>query len=302
MKICSYPKIYNIGHPAVAQLFEGNITIEEKIDGSQFSFGMIAGELSIRSKGQELLVDHPEKMFSKAIETVVAIAPMLKPDWVYRGEYLQKAKHNALAYDRIPANHIMMYDIQTGHEQYLPYEDKKAEAARLGFEVVPLIFNGNGSEMSVEKLKNIMDQVSCLGGAKIEGFVVKNYDRFTVDAKAMMGKYVSENFKEVHSVEWKKDNPTSKDVLGLLCEEYRNKARWHKGIIHLQEKGQLTDSPKDIGPLLKEIQNDIEEECIDEIKQKLWNWVKPQILRGAIRGFPEFYKEYLLNKQFENKE
>ena len=30
----SYSKIYAIGHPQVKDLFEGNVTIEEKLDGS----------------------------------------------------------------------------------------------------------------------------------------------------------------------------------------------------------------------------------------------------------------------------
>lgn len=302
MKLSSYPKIFNIGHPSVASLFEGDITIEEKIDGSQFSFGMINGELSLKSKGSELIVDAPEKMFTKAIQQIVSISHLLHPGWVYRGEYLQKPKHNTLAYDRIPTNHVMIYDIMISDENYISYQDKQVEAIRLGFETVPLIFEGNGSEYNVTKLVSLMDRTSVLGGAKIEGFVVKNYRQFTPDGKPMMGKYVSENFKEVNNVEWKKENPTNKDVLGLLCEEFRNKARWQKSIIHLDEKGLLTNSPKDIGILLKEIQVDIESEAKQEIIEKLWNWAKPHIMRGAIRGFPEYYKEHLLEKQFEKKE
>jgi len=300
MTIGSYPKIFSIGHAQIAQLFDGEITIEEKIDGSQFSVSIRDGELMARSKGAQLIIDAPQKMFNEAIEVIKELAPNLHPGWIYRAEYLRKPKHNALAYDRIPNNHIMLYDINIGQEQYMSYEDKTTEAARLGLEVVPLIYHGDGSQMSAEKLKDMMDRISVLGGAKIEGFVVKNYQRFTPDGKAMMGKYVSESFKEVNKVEWKKENPSNKDVLSALMEEYRNKARWQKSIIHLQEKGQITDSPGDIGILIKEVQKDIEEECEQEIKQKLWLWAKSHILRGSIRGLPEYYKEQLLNKQFSS--
>lgn len=304
MTINSYPKIHSIGHPQVADLFNGPITIEEKIDGSQFSFGIdLNGQLMARSKGAQLIIEAPEKMFAKAIEIIKSKEHLLKSGYTYRGEYLQKPKHNSLAYDRIPQDHIMIYDINTGLEQYMSHALKKKEAEALGFETVPLIYEGPGDAFGgVTQLLALMDRVSVLGGAKIEGFVVKNYSKFTPDAKAMMGKYVSENFKEVHTVEWKKENPSNKDVLGLLVESYRNKARWQKGIIHLQEAGKLTQTPKDIAALLKEVQRDIEEECKEEIKEKLWNWAKSHILRGSIRGLPEYYKEHLLGLQFEKKE
>lgn len=35
----SYPKIWNVGHAAVATMFDHPVLVEEKVDGSQFSFG-----------------------------------------------------------------------------------------------------------------------------------------------------------------------------------------------------------------------------------------------------------------------
>ncbi len=36
----SYPKIYGLGHKAITELLSDNVMVEEKIDGSQFSFGI----------------------------------------------------------------------------------------------------------------------------------------------------------------------------------------------------------------------------------------------------------------------
>ena len=48
----SYPSIFNLGHRAVAGLLGGPVIVEEKIDGSQFSFGVtVDGEIVTRSKG-----------------------------------------------------------------------------------------------------------------------------------------------------------------------------------------------------------------------------------------------------------
>lgn len=70
MNINSYPTVYALGHKAIEGIFDSPVIVEEKIDGSQFSFGLIDGELRCRSKGKELILDAPEKMFSKAVATV----------------------------------------------------------------------------------------------------------------------------------------------------------------------------------------------------------------------------------------
>ena len=43
--IRSYSSPFNLGHKALAVLFSGSVTVQEKIDGSQFSFGIVDGEL-----------------------------------------------------------------------------------------------------------------------------------------------------------------------------------------------------------------------------------------------------------------
>lgn len=303
MSIPSYGKIYNVGHASLIGsqgLLDGDVIVEEKLDGSQFSGAIINGELCARSNGAQLNLDAPEKMFVNAIKTLKNIAPLMTPNWIYRGEYFNKSKHNSLAYDRIPKDHWIIFDICKGQEVFLPYGEKVLESVRLGLEVVPLLYNGPGSQLDFNKFKEFLENTSVLGGAKIEGVVIKNYSRFSRDGHVLMGKHVSEVFKEVHKHEWKQSNPTNKDVLMSLIEEYRNKARWQKSILHLDEAGKLENTPKDIGLLIKEVQKDIEAECIDDIKEKLWNWAKGHILRGSIHGLPEFYKEKLLIQQVED--
>lgn len=293
----SYSKIFNVGHGALAELFADEVTIEEKVDGSQFSFGIFDGELRCRSKGQQLVVDAPEKLFIKAVETVKALAPLLKNGYTYRGEYLAKPKHNALAYDRHPVKHIIIFDISPGEETYLTYEEKQAEATRLGLETVPLVYKGTIT--NADQVLELMNQISVLGGQQIEGLVIKNYKKFGSDKKILLGKHVSEAFKEVHKKDWKTSNPVSKDVVSLIGEQYKSKARWNKAIQHLKERGELEGTPKDIGKLMVEIQEDIKTECVEEIKEQLYKWAAPNIMRIAIQGLPQWYKDELVKKQFE---
>lgn len=296
----SYPKIYNLGHAALKDLLDGPITVEEKVDGSQFSFGVFNGELKCRSKGQQLIVDAPEKMFEKAVNTAKELQPILKDGYTYRGEYLQKPKHNSLAYARTPNKHIIIYDINPGEEQYLSYADKAAEASRLGLEVVPLVYEGSGADLNLDGLKEVLERMSILGDKKIEGVVIKNYTKFGPDKKALLGKHVSEAFKEVHKSEWAKTNPTSRDIVGTLGAMYKTDARWAKAVQHLKERGELTGTPKDIGLLLKEVQLDVKSECEDEIKERLFKWAWGDLSRICIAGLPEWYKNELMKAQFND--
>jgi hypothetical protein len=46
-EIGSYPKIYNLGHKAVRDIFKEPVTAQEKVDGSQFSFMRVDGRYAI---------------------------------------------------------------------------------------------------------------------------------------------------------------------------------------------------------------------------------------------------------------
>lgn len=290
----SYPNIFAVGHTYISSIFEDKVLIEEKIDGSQFSFGIIEGELKCKSKGATINVQYPEKMFSKAVEVVKSLD--LHPEWTYRSEFLSQPKHNSLAYDRTPINNLIIFDINDGHESYLNYENKKSEAQRIGLECVPVLMNDKVN--NPDELIKLLETKSVLGGQNIEGFVVKNYFKFVKD-KTMMGKYVSEHFKEVHGKEWKSSNPSSLGIIEELVKKYKTEARWDKSIIHLKEQGKLEGIPEDIGILLKEINEDILKECEEDIKQELFDWAWNKIRRGTCSGFPEYYKEKIMKDSFK---
>lgn len=296
----SYPSIYNFGHRAVASLLTGPVYVQEKVDGSQFSFGLEAdGTVLTRSKGATVYLETADKLFKAAVEYVHSIKDKLTPGYTYRGEVLCRPKHNTLAYDRVPNHNVVLFDINTaGEEQYLCYDDVVFEAKRLDLEVVPLIYAGMVS--SAEQLKGYLETQSFLGGQKVEGVVVKpvGYNLFGVDKKALFGKYVSEAFKEIHGGEWRKNNPSQSDVIEKVAMLYKTPARWQKSVQHLREAGKITDSPQDIGGLMKEVNLDVLKECESEIKEELFKQAWPKISRIITAGLPEWYKKELLDKQF----
>lgn len=293
----TYPSIFNLGHKYLVDLTNDPVLVEEKIDGSQFSWGLFEDGIKMRSKGIEFTQENAQKMFEPAVTAVYSLLDRLHRGWTYRAEYLSKPKHNVLAYDRIPTNHLIIFDINDGHESYLSYQAKLEEAQRLGLEVVPQLMFGMLTQ--VEQVHQMLERISILGGSNIEGVVIKNYARFGIDKKALMGKYVSEKFKEIHKAEWKQGNPDSGDICAILIKKYLSEARWNKAIQHLTERGELTSSPKDIGTIMKEVQMDIAKECTEEIQQILFAWVWPRIRSKLVAGLPEWYKNKLLATQFE---
>ncbi len=310
MKVVSYPKIYNVGHRALEGLFGSEVVIQEKVDGSQFSFGLLdeGGEgklddvqLSVRSKGQQIDIDAPPKMFAAAVEYVKLLVPDLELGATYRCEWLNKPKHNSLAYERTPFNGLMLFDIERPGQYYernrLAFE---LEAESLGIEAVPELFRGMVN--SIEELREFFDRDSVLGNVKIEGMVIKNYDLFTPDKTIALGKWVSEAFKETHQKDWKNRNPNTKDIVFNLTEELRTEARWAKAVQHLNERDELDHSPKDIGALLREIQTDVLAEEGERIKEILFKHFWKSIARGLTTRFPEWYKEQLAQSAFGENE
>lgn len=293
----SYTKSYNVGHRAVRDIFEDEVIVEEKVDGSQISFGVFNDKIRIRSKRREFDIEAADNLFQAAAATVKALAPSLVPGWTYRGEYLRKPKHNVLAYDRIPVQHIVIFDIEIGDQDYLDYDDKLQHCMNLGLECVPLLYRGkvNGPE----DLISLLQTQSCLGGQLIEGFVIKNYQRYCRDGKCMMAKYVSEAFREVHSKTWKAEKKNKQDVVTELVNAYGTDTRYRKAVQHLRDDGKLQESPADIGPLIKEVCQDVQAECIEELKDKLWEYYRKPFLRQLTRSLPGWYKEQLLRDGFE---
>lgn len=301
--VSSMGEIFQLGHAAVGDLFEESIEITEKVDGSFFSFGIIDGELRMRSKGQQLFYDAPSaKMFQAGMASVEGIASLLVPGWVYRGEYLAKPKHNTLAYGRAPKGFIALFDIERAPGYHLLAPERLEEANRIGLEMAPVLFDGNApyNESTLTLIQSFLERESFLGGQKIEGVVIKNFHRF-IHGKPMMAKLVSAAFKEKHSTEWKNSNPGKKDVIETIIDIYKHENRWRKAIQHLRDDGSLESSPRDIGPLMKEISLDVLKEEEDSIKEALWKYAWPQISRGVTRGFPEWYKNYLLEESLNER-
>lgn len=289
----SYPKVLSFGKPEVIDILRGTVVIQEKVDGSQFSFSLQQSGVKCRSKSVDLVLGACDKMFKVACDQVLSLqaAGLLREGYTYRGEYLCKHKHNALAYDRVPKNNIVIFDIQDQLGRFLWPGEVEVVADELGLEYVPTVTVTNATQ---DDILGQLNKISFLGGAKIEGVVVKNYLMSGPFGGPLMAKHVSEEFKEVHRVNWKSANPSTKEFIIALGESYRTSARWSKALQHLKERGELTSSTADIGVLMNEVSSDIMAEEGGAIRAKLFTYAWPTIRRESVKGLPEWFKEKLL--------
>lgn len=311
------PKIYRLGDKHTTGILEGAVVVEEKIDGSQFSFGMSRGLLICRSKNTEINQQDPG-MFKLAVETATRLMceEKLSDGVVIQCEFLAKPKHNVLSYSRVPNGYIVLFDVRDSDGSYVTPTVKAEIAAHFGIECVR-VFHSGGLPPTQEWLDQFLSAESQLGGCKVEGVVIKNYSREHSESPGhpLTAKVVSEAFKEVKKGDFVCNSKADRqEKMERVVQPFRTTARWLKVVQHLREAGKLTETPKDIGPLLAELWQDIQDEETDALKAALFAVFEREIRCGITKGFPEWYlsklqngytvfeTEEILNKNNENKQ
>ena len=307
--INSYPSLFALGHRLTKTIFDNDVIVQEKIDGSQFSFGIDRlNNLHIRSKGCTIYPESVDKLFRNAVTQVLLIKDKLLPGHIYRSEAVTSPRHNHLQYSRTPKGYIVLFDIEQtldvpdkleGSSAFLTPEEVTKQAELLEIEPIKNLFSGKIS--SAADVLHFMELESQLGGPKLEGVVIKNYQQFGPDKKVIIAKYVSEAFKEASKVSFAGSNPGKKEIVERLIEALSTEARYRKAVQHLREAGKLTESVKDIGALIEEVKQDILKEEEDNIKNVLFTHFAKEIVRGASKGIPEWYKKLLLESNFEDR-
>jgi hypothetical protein len=306
-----YTKVYTLGDPKVRDLFAiGEVVLEEKVDGSQFRFGVNAnGELWAGSHRVDFtLAKQPDKMFQKAVDYVESIKDRLQPGWAYFGEFLATPRHNTIAYERTPKNGIMLFDVYTNPEltdnvtnAWLSPTGVQQVAEELDVDGPRIFAELSSAPESFQALVPYLERKSYLGSAVIEGIVLKNYSMATTDPYhghcPMMAKYVRQSFAEENRENWRQQ----RDIGAQLIARFKTVARWEKAVLHLRDDGKLEGSMRDMKNLVQEIQRDIDEEAKDAIVEMLWNHFEGPVKRGVLGGFAEWYKDRLATGQFSQE-
>jgi hypothetical protein len=293
-----YPKVYTLGHRNVSNLIQPNgseICIQEKIDGSNFSFQVDANNgLSCASHHRDL-DGGADKMFLPAIATAKHLHDdgRLVVETRYCCEFLAKPKQNILAYSRVPNGHLALFEIGScGGASYSP-RLFSMPAISTGLEIAPTLWSGILYPDTVAGIvKELLETESFLGGCKVEGVVLKNYDVLDNYGNILIAKVVREEFKESRARP--ASNPSDKApsegfTAGLSLG---GPARWHKAIQALRDGGLLVNGPEDIGPLMQHIGADAKAEA--EGGGESESYCK-EFQKGCTSGFPMWYKKLIAN-------
>lgn len=277
-----YPKFPALGQRDVRNIFDGPVEVTEKVDGSQIVFGNVTGELRMCSTGAAIDPAAPAQMFAEGVAYVNTLK--LPLGFTYYCEYLRKPRHNVLAYARVPKNHLCLFAVR-GPSGFLGREDLLNEATALDIDPVPALVLGDVQD--AEALRMFMGTESYLGGAQIEGVVVKNYNLLTDEGSPLTGKFVSDRFREVAGRPRGPKQP--KPGWEEFVESFRTEARWAKAVQRLRDAGTLKGEMSDIGSLLAEVKKDVALECRAEIEA----FAVAEVLKRAGAGLPEWWRAEL---------
>jgi hypothetical protein len=295
MKVCpSYGKVFSLGSMGTERSLVGPVVVQEKVDGSQFAFGVNEdGELVMRSHHQAIHAENCPNQFQAAMGYVKSLdLGWLPRDVYFYCEMLAKPHHNTITYERVPKNHLVLFDASYPAGWFDNRDDLASFAEHLGIDVVPELYYG---KVSLETLRNLLQMPSYLGGSTVEGVVVKNYHETVAPGNRLQPlfvKLVNEQFKERNRVEFK--GKTVRGTVEDYVASFQSEARWVKAVQHLRDQGLLVGEPKDIGLLVKEVDRDLKEEEAENIKAELYKLVIGEVLRKAKMGLPEWYKSKLI--------
>ena len=304
--IKSYPKVLQIHQLETmggVKLADEEWVLEEKIDGSLVRASVENRKLNIGSKGVDMVIQDekiiPQEMFLAGIDYILANKEKFlayEDGSVFYFEYLYKPQHNTLAYDRVPRNHLMLFDARLG-EKFVPPEQLFTIAEKLEVESIPVLGTAEKFE-SVDGLTEKLNQTSVLGGPPIEGVIIKNYqklrDREPHYGEPVFAKWVRESFKELNHKEWKKEG--KQDIILKLQDKYATKARWEKAVQHLRDEGKIENELRDLALIIPEVIRDTLEEEKEAIKEMIWESYKKEFSRRLTTGLPEWYKRKLIER------
>lgn len=304
MTIPKLPKVQRVDR--VPGLFDGDVVVMEKVDGSQFRIKLTPDGWDCGSKSVNGKDNIDKSMFDIAIKEAERIWNIYtSTEWVDKYgamylycEYLRHMKHNTLEYSRVPENHLYLFNVMVdcpgGFKPLDPrYTGTLRDIARV-FEIDPPNILHTG-KASVDLLDRLLETESYLGGCKVEGVVVYNYSRTYTNIPQwigfpLMGKYVRPEFTELNNENWSK---IKKPVVERVIEKYITPQRFEKVIAHLKEQGLIEGHMRDMKYIYDEFFADLynEEECT--LMFEIYNAVMSQVEHRAKKILTKWYTDRL---------
>ena len=300
----AFPKIQQFGARGTELLFNGPVTITEKMDGSQAQFRVThEGQLVVGSKRQFFTTrEDCNRNFAPLWDFAASIQDQIVPGVTHYGEFFRGPKQNILVYDNAPKGGFCLFAMKVPNEgrndEWLDYEDLELAAVRYGCAVVPLLFEGElDKDTCLDVVDMLLKRPSFLGGPNIEGVVISNNNveikRDDEVQTIVTAKIVSAEFREKMGAKVKvqRDGP-----IQSMQKALTDPARWAKAVQAMRDDGTLAGDNSDIGKLMKWVNEDFQDEnSPEDLAMALWAAAGKEVLRGVTNGLPQWYKEQLAN-------
>lgn len=279
-----YGKVYNFGTNGTQGILMSEVWVQEKVDGSQIRWWWdSSGDLHVHSRRSKINHGDPPNLFKPSVEHLKTLEP--NQGYVFFGEAIWKPRHNVIKYDRCPAGHIVLWDVYSKEQDgFLLPEIACGFAVDFGLEWAPVYIERDVP--TPEKLKQLMDNESFLGGHKIEGVVVKSYRLKDRDGNRLKAKVISDAFRETKGGRYRSKLTGVQKVIDILSTN----ARYDKAIQRVIESGECTYTMKDMPQIIREVHRDIDEEVVDIIKEKLLKEYIREIKKGVCSGVAAHYQ------------
>lgn len=291
-----FANIYTVGDRETVDLFRGEVTITEKIDGSFFGFGLDDNEkLAFRSRGTTIQPNTEGGIFGKTVQALIKREEIIRklsennPGIIFFGEAVSKPKHNKLVYETCPEGNIVLWGGRINNN-LIEYAVLQGIARELQLPITQKI---DVKLLTVENLKAVIQDTPSMLGGKMEGVVIRSHDYTDIHyGLPIHAKLVGAAFREKMNDSVKSKKPKLEEIFKSF-DDVAKEARWQKAIQHLAEENRLSGSLGDIGPLMGELAKDFKNDSNDDVKELLYKIFAPDIIKHIQNGFAQWYKDEL---------
>lgn len=301
MDVCTFPSIDHGGKAKLdsTSCHGARVIIQEKVDGSQLSICNVDGKLRFFNKSKEISAQ--TKPFLNSYFSLVDKPQLFRKGYMYHGEAMNSVQPNTIRYEREPTYFWIIYEVvqEDGTSLYPEQIEELLEGTGLEY-IKPVYDNIDQVDTTevdyVEMANNYVEEITkgnvqSILGSRPEGVVLKAMNRIR------NGKRVNTRYKFVRT-EFSEMNRSRKRRLPQLPDAeitqgigavYNVKARFQKGVQHLQERGKWKDVVKrNQTALIEELDADLLKEYTDDIKTMLFIRFWPQICKAARSDLTSF--------------
>jgi len=284
-----YNKIYALGKEEVEGILEGEVIIQEKIDGANSSTWIKENIMKFGSRNQEVQIFNGFPEYCKSHEGIKQLLSDF-PNYRLFGEWLVR---HTLPYNPLNYNHFYLFDIvDESTNEWLRPEVVSEIADSYNIRKPQVFFQGVVSD--IKDVQDLWVGKSELGD-RGEGVVIKNHNfvsKFGI--KPQYAKIVTQDFKENNAITFGGNNKSSDTYWEqYICNEFMTTPRVMKIIQKIESITDKKVSLSDTSRITMSAYNDMLTEEIWTIQKKVYKVNFKDLSRICTKKAQQIFKDIL---------